>query len=312
MTHVDAERPAAAHEQPPHRRIVDLLAIDQTGAGTFEAGPRSQVREHSFGGAIAAQALFAASRTVSAGRLPHSVHCHFLRPGNTTAATTLHVDRIRDGRSYATRAIAAEQGGKTTFTMTAAFHEPEPGWHHQTTTLEVPDPVWNTSTGNCASWRPSATSSACDSPRASRTAATGSRPRERSASSARVCNELLTNSWPTVSGFASLPAISETQVYAALRSTLAHLPPVLLSLPDLAPLDVRGKSIPAAEVVRSTGAAAVGSAVKSGQMMPLKMCWRRAARVRRSSSPGSASSVERAAAARHRALGWGEAARHPR
>lgn len=141
MTHVDAERPTAGQDHPQHRRIVDLLAIDQSGAGTFEAAPRSQVREHSFGGAIAAQALFAASRTVSAGRLPHSVHCHFLRPGDTTAGTVLQVDRIRDGRSYATRAVAAEQHGRTTFTMTAAFHEPEPGWHHQTTTLDVPDPA---------------------------------------------------------------------------------------------------------------------------------------------------------------------------
>lgn len=68
---------------------------------------------------------------------------------------------------------------------------------------------------------------------------------------------VLTGSWPTVSGFASLPAISETQVYAALRSTLAHLPPVLLSLPDLAPLHLRGKAIPAAEVVAGIGATAV-------------------------------------------------------
>ncbi|WP_137826074.1 hypothetical protein [Brevibacterium sp. 2SA] len=68
---------------------------------------------------------------------------------------------------------------------------------------------------------------------------------------------VLTGTWPTVSGFASLPAISETQVFAALTSTFGHLPPSLLSLPDLAPLRLRGKEIPAAEVVASTGAGAV-------------------------------------------------------
>lgn len=68
---------------------------------------------------------------------------------------------------------------------------------------------------------------------------------------------VLTGAWPTVSGFASLPAISETQVYAALRSTLSHLPPVLLSLPDLAPLHLRGKAIPAAEAIAGIGATAV-------------------------------------------------------
>lgn len=68
---------------------------------------------------------------------------------------------------------------------------------------------------------------------------------------------VLTGTWPTVSGWATLPAIPETQVYAALQSTLRHLPPVLLSLPDFDPLPLQGKEITAAEVVRNSGATAV-------------------------------------------------------
>ncbi|WP_181276043.1 hypothetical protein [Brevibacterium oceani] len=68
---------------------------------------------------------------------------------------------------------------------------------------------------------------------------------------------ILTGTWPTVSGWGSLPAISETQVWAALESTLRHLPPTVLSLPDLAPLHLRGAQITAAEVVRRTGASSV-------------------------------------------------------
>ncbi|MDN6604310.1 hypothetical protein [Brevibacterium sp.] len=68
---------------------------------------------------------------------------------------------------------------------------------------------------------------------------------------------VLTGTWPTVSGWATLPAVSETQVYAALASTLRHLPPVLLSLPDFEPLHLQGKEITAAEVVRNSGATAV-------------------------------------------------------
>lgn len=68
---------------------------------------------------------------------------------------------------------------------------------------------------------------------------------------------VLTGTWPTVSGWGSLPAISETQVWAALESTLRHLPPTVLSLPDLAPLHLRGTQITAAEVVRRTGASSV-------------------------------------------------------
>ncbi len=68
---------------------------------------------------------------------------------------------------------------------------------------------------------------------------------------------ILTGTWPTVSGWATLPAIPEAQVYAALQSTLRHLPPVLLSLPDFDPLPLQGKEITAAEVVRNSGATAV-------------------------------------------------------
>ncbi|WP_426937357.1 hypothetical protein ACQE2J_07000 [Brevibacterium sp. LE-L] len=68
---------------------------------------------------------------------------------------------------------------------------------------------------------------------------------------------VLTGTWPTVSGWASLPAISETHVWAALESTLRHLPPTVLALPNLDPLHLQGKEIPAAEAVRRTGATAV-------------------------------------------------------
>lgn len=68
---------------------------------------------------------------------------------------------------------------------------------------------------------------------------------------------VLTGTWPTVSGWATLPAVNETHVYAALQSTLRRLPPVLLSLPDFDPLQLQGKEITAAEVVRNSGATAV-------------------------------------------------------
>ena len=68
---------------------------------------------------------------------------------------------------------------------------------------------------------------------------------------------VLTGTWPTVSGWRTLPAVSEAQVYAGLASTLRHLPPVLLSLPDFAPLHLQGQEITAAEVVRNSGATSV-------------------------------------------------------
>lgn len=70
-------------------------------------------------------------------------------------------------------------------------------------------------------------------------------------------NPVLTGTWPTVSGWRTLPAVSESQVYAALESTLRHLPPVVVALPDLRPLRLQGKEITAAEVVRRTSARSV-------------------------------------------------------
>lgn len=117
-----------------------LFAFDSLGEGVFEAAARTQVREHAFGGAIAAQAMVAAARTVSADRAVHSVHCHFLRPGDTTAPTQLTVTSLRDGRSYSTRSVVAEQHGKPIFAMTAAFHVAEEGWEHQDAVMEALDP----------------------------------------------------------------------------------------------------------------------------------------------------------------------------
>ncbi len=117
-----------------------LFAFDELDEGVFEAAARTAVREHAFGGAIAGQSLVAAARTVSADRAVHSVHCHFLRAGDTTAPTTLKVTSLRDGRSYSTRSVIAEQHGKPMFAMTAAFHVPEEGWEHQTSVMDASDP----------------------------------------------------------------------------------------------------------------------------------------------------------------------------
>ena len=37
-----------------------------------------------------------------------------------------NVDRVRDGRSYVTRAVRAVQGGKTVFIMVCSYQKPEP------------------------------------------------------------------------------------------------------------------------------------------------------------------------------------------
>jgi len=83
-------------------------------------------RPNLFGGQVMAQALRAAAHTVADGRLPHSLHGYFLRPGNPDQPIIFRVDRDRDGRSFSARRVAATQNADVIFEMSASFHENEP------------------------------------------------------------------------------------------------------------------------------------------------------------------------------------------
>jgi acyl-CoA thioesterase-2 len=94
-----------------------------------------------FGGQVAAQALVAAQRTVGGGRDVHSLHSYFLRPGDLTIPITFTVDRIHDGRSFATRRTQASQDGVPIFSMIASFQTPDEGLDHQVDMpTGLPDP----------------------------------------------------------------------------------------------------------------------------------------------------------------------------
>jgi acyl-CoA thioesterase II len=120
--------------------LAAVLSVAPTGEDTFRAGPRRRVAERSFGGAVVAQALLAAGATVSPDRAVHSLHAYFLRSGDASAPTDFRVDRVRDGGSYGTRRVTAEQGGRAILDLTASFQVPETGFAHQVPRLDAPDP----------------------------------------------------------------------------------------------------------------------------------------------------------------------------
>jgi acyl-CoA thioesterase-2 len=94
-----------------------------------------------FGGQALAQALVAARRTVDdAEREAHSMHGYFILPGDVDAPIVYEVDRLRDGRSFATRRIVAIQHGRAIFNMAASFQSPESGAEHQSDRPDVPPP----------------------------------------------------------------------------------------------------------------------------------------------------------------------------
>ncbi len=92
-----------------------------------------------FGGQVIGQALVAAARTVE-GRIAHSLHGYFLRPGDPAVPILYEVTRIRDGRSFTTRRVDAVQHGRAIFSMEVSFQIEEAGLDHQIAMPDVPPP----------------------------------------------------------------------------------------------------------------------------------------------------------------------------
>ncbi|KAH7142776.1 palmitoyl-CoA hydrolase [Dactylonectria estremocensis] len=74
-----------------------------------------------YGGQLVAQSLVAAYETVSSHFVAHSIHCHFLRAANVDMSIIYHVDRVRDGKSFATRVVSAKQGQRVILLATTSF-----------------------------------------------------------------------------------------------------------------------------------------------------------------------------------------------
>ncbi len=120
--------------------VVELLDLEQIEADIFRGRSPAERRQRVFGGQVAGQALVAAGRTVPADRPVHSLHAYFIRPGDPAIPILYLVDRVRDGRSFTTRRVSAIQHGKAIFTLSASFHNLEPGPAHARPMPDVPPP----------------------------------------------------------------------------------------------------------------------------------------------------------------------------
>lgn len=89
-----------------------------------------------YGGQVAAQGLWAASRTVDDRFLPHSLHAYFIRGGESDEPIRYEVDRIRDGRSFVTRRVVARQSSGAISNLSASFHVVEDA--ENATRIEMP------------------------------------------------------------------------------------------------------------------------------------------------------------------------------
>lgn len=120
--------------------LVELLSLEQIDEDLFRGRQPVTDRQRVFGGQVAAQALSAAVRTVDPRYHVHSMHSYFLRPGDTAVPIVYDVERLRDGRSFATRRVAARQHGRPIYFQSANFQLSEDGYEHHDRMPEVPDP----------------------------------------------------------------------------------------------------------------------------------------------------------------------------
>lgn len=108
-------------------KLLDLLALEEAGRDVFRASTVFPDPINLYGGQVAAQALRAAGMTVDPVRVPHSLHCYFLRAGDPLLPVDYYVHRDRDGRSYSARTVSAMQDGREILIMSTSFHVLESG-----------------------------------------------------------------------------------------------------------------------------------------------------------------------------------------
>jgi acyl-CoA thioesterase-2 len=119
----------------PVRYLLSTLDLADDGPDRFVGENGEGGGPRLFGGLVAAQALRAAQRTVTADHAVNSLHAYFLRPGRTGTPVTYAVDRIRDGSSFTTRRVVALQGKEAIFNLESSFHRAEEGDEYQLPSL---------------------------------------------------------------------------------------------------------------------------------------------------------------------------------
>ncbi|MEQ6885316.1 acyl-CoA thioesterase II [Salicola sp. Rm-C-2C1-2] len=121
------------------RRLVGLLDVAPLGDDHFSGESDDLGFPNVFGGQVLGQGLMATSRTVE-GRLAHSMHAYFLRPGNPHRGIDYEVQRVRDGGTFTVRRVIARQDDREILTAMVSFQVAEEGFEHQFEAPSAPAP----------------------------------------------------------------------------------------------------------------------------------------------------------------------------
>jgi len=120
----------------PSENLSQTLQLERLELNLFRGTTADNSPGRIFGGQVIGQSLLAAYETVD-GRICHSMHCYFIRPGDPTIPIVFEVDRSRDGGSFTTRRVIAIQRGQQIFNLAASFMALEDGFEHQAHMPEV-------------------------------------------------------------------------------------------------------------------------------------------------------------------------------
>ncbi|MEO5788290.1 MAG: acyl-CoA thioesterase II [Gelidibacter sp.] len=111
--------------------LIELITLKQLDPTQFEGFSKTVGSPNVFGGQVLAQAVNAASRTITNNRVLHSIHAYFLEAGDLEVPIIYDVSIIRDGGSFSVRRVTALQNGLTIFILSASFQKKEEGYNHQ-------------------------------------------------------------------------------------------------------------------------------------------------------------------------------------
>lgn len=115
--------------------FMTMMALEEHGPDTYVGIGPEYPWGGLYGGQIVAQGLRAAGLTVEPRYRVHSLHAYFIRLGDATEPIRFEVDRLRNGRSFATRRVVARQSVGAILNLAASFQVDEEAPDAQTARL---------------------------------------------------------------------------------------------------------------------------------------------------------------------------------
>jgi acyl-CoA thioesterase-2 len=112
-----------------------VFHLEPHGPDTFVGESPEYSWGRIYGGLVIAQALWAATQTVDPKYRVHSLHSYFILGGTLGEPVRYEVDRVRNGRSFTTRRVAARQSTGAILTLACSFQVAEEGPETQAATF---------------------------------------------------------------------------------------------------------------------------------------------------------------------------------